>query len=124
MTRNTTRRVEVAIPVRDADQRSHLEQMFADQLRDTAKGRFQQPDGTYVLAQGEPFNAQEHFCDQAYAGDWAWAKPRKEESPRPAARPAQKPAEKAPPAPQKQIKKTPQVHKTRRGLLGRLIQRD
>ena len=52
MTRNTTRRVEVAAPVDDPALRAHLEAMFADQLRDTAKGRVQQPDGSYVRAQG------------------------------------------------------------------------
>ena len=45
MTRNTTRRVEVAVPIYDAALRAHLEQIFADQLRDTAKGRIQLPSG-------------------------------------------------------------------------------
>ena len=71
MTRNTTRRVEVAAPVDDPALRAHLEQMFADELRDTAKGRLQQLDGSYVRAEGEPFNSQEHFCDQAASGAWA-----------------------------------------------------
>ena len=31
----------------------HLEQMFADELRDTAKGRLQQPDGSYIRAEGD-----------------------------------------------------------------------
>lgn len=70
MTRNTTRRVEVAVPVYNAALRAHLEQMFADELRDTAKGRVQQPDGGYVRAEGEPFNSQEYFCAQAYSGAW------------------------------------------------------
>lgn len=70
MTRNTTRRVEVAAPVYDPDLRAQLERMFAHQLLDTAKGRVQQPDGTYARLPGEPFNSQEHFCDQAYSGAW------------------------------------------------------
>ena len=70
MTRNTTRRVEVAVPVYNAALRAHLEQMFADELRDTAKGRVQQPDGGYVRAEGEPFNSQEYFCAQAYSSAW------------------------------------------------------
>ena len=123
MTRNTTRRVEVAAPVQDPILRAHLEEMFADQLRDTAKGRVQQSDGQYIRASGEPFNAQEHFCDQAYAGAWALKKP----EPKPAARPATKPvstsgrhpAEKAAPK-----KPAVTVKKTRRGLLGRIIGRD
>ena len=112
MTRNTTRRVEVAAPVDDPALRAHLEAMFADQLRDTAKGRVQQPDGSYVRAQGEPFNAQEHFCDQACSGAWAL-----------------KPAVKAAPEKPRTARAAPKkpaaaVKKTRRGLLGRIIKRD
>ncbi len=112
MTRNTTRRVEVAVPVDDPALRAHLEAMFADQLRDTAKGRVQQPDGSYVRALGEPFNAQEHFCDQACSGAWAL-----------------KPAVKAAPEKPRTARAAPKkpaaaVKKTRRGLLGRIIKRD
>ena len=114
MTRNTTRRVEVAVPVRDPDLRSHLEQMFRDQLRDTAKGRVQRPDGSYVRAEGEPFNAQEYFCTQAYAGAWAL------EQPKPAPKPG--PVKAAPANTPK--KPAAAVRKTRRGLLGRIIGRD
>ncbi len=73
MTRNTTRRVEVAAPLYDPDLRRHVETMFFDQLRDTAKRRVQQSDGSYRPARGDPppFNSQEYFCDQAYAGAWA-----------------------------------------------------
>lgn len=121
MTRNTTRRVEVAAPVDDPALRAHLEAMFADQLRDTAKGRIQRPDGSYVRAQGERFNAQEHFCDQAYAGEWALEQPRPE--PKPAVKPAPKPASKAVPVKLAPAKPAA-VRKTRRGLLGRIIRRD
>ena len=112
MTRNTTRRVEVAAPVDDPALRAHLENMFADQLRDTAKGRVQLPDGSYVRAQGEPFNAQEHFCDQACSGAWAL-----------------KPAVKAAPEKPRTARAAPKkpaaaVKKTRRGLLGRIIKRN
>lgn len=112
MTRNTTRRVEVAAPVDDPALRAHLENMFADQLRDTAKGRVQLPDGSYVRALGEPFNAQEHFCDQACSGAWAL-----------------KPAVKAAPEKPRTARAAPKkpaaaVKKTRRGLLGRIIKRD
>ena len=91
MTRNTTRRVEVAAPIHDPDLRTQLERMFADELLDTAKGRVQQPDGTYARAQGESFNSQEHFCDQAYSGAWAFPGAQKKETP-----PAPKPAQPAP----------------------------
>ena len=135
MTRNTTRRVEVAAPVRDSDLRARLEQMFRDQLRDTAKGRVQQPDGSYARAQGEAFNSQEWFCDQAYAG--AWALPALQapppapmaEQPRPAPEAPKRPPAKAkplpvktPPAPPKRPAVKVQVRRT--GLLGRLFGRD
>ena len=72
MTRNTMRRVEVAAPICDPDLRRRMEVMFFDQLRDTVKLRRQGPDGiyTYVTGEGEPFNVQEHFYDQAYSGAW------------------------------------------------------
>jgi len=124
MTRNTTRRVEVAAPVRDPRLREQLETMFRDELRDTAKGRVQRPDGEYVRAEGEPFNSQEHFCDQAYSGAWALERPRPE-APKPAPKPEVK-LKKAPAPPAKAAppKQPPQVRRTRRGLLGRLIGRD
>jgi len=132
MTRNTTRRVEVAAPVYDGDLRAHLERMFLDQLRDTAKGRVQQPDGEYVRAGGEPFNAQEHFCDQAYSGAWALPRPGGEEAGVPAPKPAGKPvppegkrpvpAEKAaPPAPKRPAVK---IQTRRSGLLSRILGRE
>ena len=135
MTRNTTRRVEVAAPVRDSDLRARLEQMFQDQLRDTAKGRVQQPDGSYARAQGEAFNSQEWFCDQAYAGAWALPAlqapppPPRAEQPRPAPEMPKRPPSQAkplpvktPPAPQKRPAVKVQVRRT--GLLGRLFGRD
>ena len=113
--------------------RAHLEQMFADELRDTAKGRVQQPDGTYTRAQGEPFSSQEHFCEQSYSGAWALSGLPKPEKPRPKPRPisgaAAKPAPaakpsvpgpKAPPAPRPAVK----IQARKHGLLGRLLGRD
>ena len=133
MTRNTTRRVEVAAPVRDPDLCARLEQMFQDQLRDTAKGRVQQPDGAYIRAQGELFNSQEWFCDQAYAG--AWARPALQKpapAPQGAAKPEKRPAAapKRPAAKPLPAKTAPakrpavKVHTRRTGLLGRLFGRD
>ena len=124
MTRNTTRRVEVAVPVRDPDLCARLEEMFADQLRDTAKGRLQQPDGEYVRREGEPFNAQEHFCDQAYAGAWALERPREPEPPKPAPAPAAGAEKRPDPKPAAKPRKPPAVRKTRRGLWGRIIGRN
>ncbi len=124
MTRNTTRRVEVAAPVYDGALRAHLEQIFADELRDTAKGRVQLPSGEYVRREGEVFNSQEHFCDQAYSGAWELPGVRKKEPPkavvRPVPRSVPKPPEK-PPAPEKR----PNVVVTakRTSLLDRLLGR-
>ncbi len=72
MERNTRHRVEVAAPVYDPALCAQLERMFFDQLRDNVKRRVQGPDGVYVYAGGdqEPFNAQEHFIQQAYDGAW------------------------------------------------------
>ena len=131
MTRNTTRRVEVAAPVDDPALRAHLEQMFADELRDTAKGRLQQLDGSYVRAEGEPFNSQEHFCDQAASG--AWALPGLAPGPKPAARPEpprKRPVPPAPPKPKPMSAKAPpqqrpaaSIQGKRSGLLSRLLGR-
>ena len=118
MTRNTTRRVEVAAPIQAPALRTHLENMFLDQLRDTAKGRIQRQDGVYVRAQGEPFNSQEHFCDQSYANQWALAGPHTE-PPRPAVKAVQ-----ASPAKTVSKKLSVPVRKTRRTLFGRIIRRD
>ena len=132
MPRNTTRRVEVAAPVDDPALRAHLEQMFADELRDTAKGRLQQPDGSYIRAEGEPFNSQEHFCDQAASG--AWALPGLAPGPKPAARPEpprKRPVPPAPPKPKPMPAKAPpqqrpaaSIQGKRSGLLSRLLGRD
>ena len=139
MTRNTTRRVEVAVPIYDKDLREHLEQMFRDQLRDTAKRRVQTPEGEYVRAEGEPFNSQEYFCEQAYSGAWALPGQERERAPRRAARPAAKtvpagekrpavktasPEKDAAPAAQKRPADVPQDSQRRSGLLSRIWRRD
>ena len=70
MTRNTTRRVEVAVPIEDVDLRARIQEMFITMLSDNVKAREQQPDGTYVCLTPEenaPLNSQEFFFDAAYA---------------------------------------------------------
>ena len=138
MTRNTTRRVEVAAPVYDPDLRAHLERMFNHELLDTAKGRVQQPDGTYARTESEPFNSQEHFCDQAYSGAWALPGAQKiEKTPPPAPRPAQpaltKPAPSKPARPASPQKAAANAASKRTGVkiqarltgvLGRIFRRD
>ena len=70
MTRNTTRRVEVAVPIENVDLRSRIQEMFITMLSDNVKAREQQPDGSYVCLTPEenaPLNSQEYFFDAAYA---------------------------------------------------------
>ena len=70
MTRNTTRRVEVAVSIEDVDLRARIQEMFITMLSDNVKAREQQPDGTYVCLTPEenaPLNSQEYFFDAAYA---------------------------------------------------------
>ena len=69
MTRNTTRRVEVAVPIEDVDLRARIQEMFITMLSDNVKAR-EQPDGTYVCLTPEenaPLNSQKYFFDAAYA---------------------------------------------------------
>ena len=67
MTRNTLRRVEVAVPVLDDALRAKIHAMFDVMLRDNVQARQLQSDGTYerVPARGELINSQELFCQQA-----------------------------------------------------------
>jgi polyphosphate kinase len=69
MTRNTTRRVEIAAPIYDEAIRQRLLQMFSVMWRDNVKVRVQSCDGTYRRKQeadAPPLNAQEYFYEQAY----------------------------------------------------------
>lgn len=68
MTRNTERRVEVAVPVYDSDLRVRLLENFRLMLSDTCKLRMQLDDGTYVKATSEErcFNSQEYFAENSY----------------------------------------------------------
>lgn len=63
MTRNTTRRVEVAAPVYDADIKARILKIFRIQMADNVKARIQMPDGKYVHAktEGEPLISQNYF---------------------------------------------------------------
>ncbi len=69
MTRNTTRRVEVAAPIYDPDLKAQLLQMFRIMWNDNVKVRVQSSDGTYHRKdepEQPPLNAQEYFYQQAY----------------------------------------------------------
>ena len=63
MTRNTTRRVEVAAPVYDADIRERVLHIFRVLMADNVKARIQMADGQYVRVktEGEPLIAQSYF---------------------------------------------------------------
>ena len=64
MTRNTTRRVEVAAPIFDEDIKKQIVEMFRIMMRDNVKARVQLADGQYVKQdQGEhPLNSQKYFA--------------------------------------------------------------
>ena len=67
MTRNTQRRVEVAVPILDPDVREKIRKILETCLRDTAKARQLLPDGTYapVPHTGEPLDSQQQLLLQA-----------------------------------------------------------
>lgn len=63
MTRNTTKRVEVAVPILDKDIKERVCGIFNLTLRDNMKARELKNDGTYVRVQnaGIELNSQEYF---------------------------------------------------------------
>ncbi|MCD8152773.1 MAG: polyphosphate kinase 1, partial [Clostridiales bacterium] len=65
MTRNTTRRVEVATPVFDEEIKGRVIRIFRVLMADNVKARMQLADGTYthVKSGEEPLNAQEYFME-------------------------------------------------------------
>lgn len=67
MTRNTLRRVEVAVPILDEDLRMQIQEMFITMLADNVQARELQSDGSYVrLETGDtPLNSQEFFATKA-----------------------------------------------------------
>ena len=64
MTRNTTRRVEVAAPIFDEDIKKQIVEMFRIMMQDNVKARVQLADGQYVKQdQGKhPLNSQKYFA--------------------------------------------------------------
>lgn len=69
MTRNTTRRVEVAAPVLDEEIKKRVLDLFETQLKDNVKARDMQSDGTYIRkkAEGPVIDAQSRLFAEAYA---------------------------------------------------------
>lgn len=68
MTRNTIRRVEVAVPIKEEALKNRLKDMFDMLMQDDEKGKEQNSEGLYEdrHLHEEPFNAQEHFYQEAY----------------------------------------------------------
>lgn len=68
MTRNTIRRVEVAVPVLDEDNKKRLDWMFDTMMKDDEKGKCLTADGTYVARNinEKKLDSQEFFYEEAY----------------------------------------------------------
>ncbi len=68
MTRNTVRRVEVAVPVYDEDIKSRLLDIFNTMLNDNVKARVQYSDGSYRRKYNKKakLDSQVYFYKQAY----------------------------------------------------------
>lgn len=70
MSRNTIRRVEVAVPVEDERLKKRIREMFSVLMKDNVKARIMLPDGSYIHAErkeGEDLvNSQEYFYEEAY----------------------------------------------------------
>lgn len=73
MTRNTQRRVEVALPVTDPALHRRLERIFQTMWQDNCQARVQQPDGTYrrrrpeeELGEGQRRACQDILYGEAY----------------------------------------------------------
>lgn len=69
MTRNTTRRVEVAAPILSEEVKKRVLDIFDTQMQDNVKARIMQPDGKYVRAERGDIviDAQSRFYAEAYA---------------------------------------------------------
>ena len=67
MTRNTERRVEIALPVRDPELADRIEAVLELELRDTVKARILGPDGRYapVKVDGPAVDSQAKLCSRA-----------------------------------------------------------
>jgi polyphosphate kinase len=78
MPRNLDRRVEILFPVKDPKLKSRIKGILKAQLKDTAKARVMQPDGSYRKSKVRgkaKFNSQMYFCEEAIKK----AKPKEED---------------------------------------------
>lgn len=69
MTRNTTRRVEVAAPVRDEEIKKRVLDLFESEMSDNVKARVMQSDGSYIKVQSDdvPVDSQKRLFAESYA---------------------------------------------------------
>ena len=61
MPRNFHRRVETLVPIKNEKLKEKLKEILEIQLKDTAKARILQSDGTYIRPEKRDFNSQEFF---------------------------------------------------------------
>ncbi len=68
MTRNTLKRVEVAVPIYDEEIKKQILYMFSTMLNDNVQAREMQSDGTYIRVKNhrKRINSQEAFSKLAY----------------------------------------------------------
>ncbi|MGN0619323.1 MAG: polyphosphate kinase 1 [Ruminiclostridium sp.] len=69
MTRNTLRRVEVALPVESPELKARLNKVFELMWQDNCQARVQQPDGSYIRrmpGEEKPLSCQDLLYDEAY----------------------------------------------------------
>lgn len=68
MTRNTTRRVEVAVPIWDEEIRNRIRYLFDTMMKDDEKGKMLNSDGLYIerIINKTKLNSQELFYQEAY----------------------------------------------------------
>lgn len=69
MTRNTLRRVEVALPVEAPELKERLNKVFELMWQDNCQARVQQPDGSYIRrmpGEEKPLSCQDLLYDEAY----------------------------------------------------------
>lgn len=124
MTRNTTRRVEVAAPIYDPKLKARLLQMFHVMWHDNVKARVQGCDGVYTrrVSDHPPLNSQEYFFEEAYraagtplptldaAPEQPEAPAAAEQTAEPAAKPA--PEQAAEPVPEQAVNPVPEQPET------------
>lgn len=69
MTRNTTRRVEIAAPILSDEIKERLTDYFRVEFNDNVKAREQLSDRSYIHVSNDnmPLDAQKHFIAEAYA---------------------------------------------------------